>query len=156
MTLTAGELIFIDTNILLSATDISRPSFSAAKALLNLIIQAGYSPVITGQIIREYLVVATRPIQVNGFGMTAGDAVHNIKEFQKRLVVYNEKRSSAELLQHLVLEHQLIGKRIHDANIAAVMKTHGIRYIVTDNTADFSCFSDINVLTCSEAIETFK
>ncbi len=155
MTITAGELIFIDTNILLSATDSSRKNHDEARKLLRVIPEAGFNPIFCGQVIREYLVVATRPVEANGFGMSAGDAIHNIKQFQKRIVVYEEKRSSTEILQHLVIKHQLNGKRIHDANIAAVMITNGIKYILTDNPSDFSCFEDITAVSCMEAVKIF-
>ncbi len=153
MKMTAGELIFFDTNILLSATDSSRESHKNAAALLKNILKAGYNPVVSGQVIREYLIVATRPADANGFGMSPGDAVHNIKQFEKKMIVYDEKRAASEILQHLIIKHSICGKRIHAANIAAVMKTHGIRYIVTDNWEDFSSFEEINILTSSEAVE---
>ena len=156
MTMKAGELVFIDTNILLSATDTSRSAYEPARNLFRQLLAAGMSPAVSGQVLREYLVVATRPAKENGFGMTPEDAVHNIRQFQKKVVVFDERRSTAELLQRLVLKYRLMGKRIHDANIAAVMKTHGIKYLVTDNLSDFSCFDEISVLSCSQASEEFQ
>jgi len=35
------------------------------------------------QVIREYLVVATRPVENNGLGMTTNTELDNIKRFQK-------------------------------------------------------------------------
>ena len=153
--ITEGELIFIDTNILLSATDTSRESHIAAKTIFNKILKAGCNPVACGQVIREYLVVATRPLKSNGLGLSTGDAIHNIRQFMSRITLFEEKLSAVEILQHLIIKHQIAGKRIHDANIAAVMKIHGISYLVTDNKSDFSCFDKIKPLSCSEAVETF-
>lgn len=153
MILTAGELIFMDTNILLSATDVSRKEHSAAKNILGLISNSGYHTVVSGQVLREYLVVATRPLNTNGFGMSSGDAVHNLKEFQKKIIIYDERRSTADLLQHMVVRHQLKGKRIHDANIVATMKTHGIKILLTQNKADFNCFEELRVFNIEELYE---
>lgn len=150
----AGERVFIDTNILLAATDASRTEHEEAIKIFNTIHHAGYHPILSGQVIREYLVVATRPLDVNGLGMNSGDAIHNLKEFQKRAVIYEELRSTAELLQHLIVKHQLKGKRIHDANIAAVMKTHGIKILLTQNKADFNCFEELHIFTIAELYDT--
>ena len=150
MKMTAGERIFIDTNILLTASDSSRDDYSGARKIFSSISSSGCHPVSSGQVLREYLVVATRPKNANGLGLSPGDAVHNIKEFEKRLTVYDERKSTADLLQHLIVKHQLNGKRIHDANIVATMKTHGISFLLTQNTADFECLDEIEVFALGE------
>ncbi len=152
----AGEIFFIDTNVLLTATDDTRKHHLEVKKLFKSAIQAGFHLAFCGQVIREYLVVATRPVDVNGFGLRSGDAVHNIKEFHKLLVTYDEKKITVESLQHLVVKHQLKGKRIHDANIVATMKTHGIKFLITDNSADFKCFEDIETYSINETLERIK
>ncbi len=156
MTPTAGEIFFIDTNVLLTATDNTRKHHFKVKKLFKSAIKAGFHLAFCGQVIREYLVVATRPVDVNGFGLCPGDAVHNIMEFQKLLVTYDEKKTTAESLQHLVVKYLLKGKRIHDANIIATMKTHGIKYLITDNSADFKCFEDIETFKINETLEIIK
>ncbi len=153
---TAGEIFFIDTNVLLTATDDARKHHLEVKKLFKSAIQAGFHLAFSGQVIREYLVVATRPVDVNGFGLRSGDAVHNIMEFQKLLLTYDEKKTTADSLKHLVIKYQLKGKRIHDANIIATMKTHGIKYLITDNSADFNCFEDIETFKVNETLEIIK
>ncbi|QXD23513.1 hypothetical protein F7C95_16535 [Opitutia bacterium ISCC 51] len=46
-------------------------------------------------------------------------------------------------LENLIKRHRLKGKRIHDANIVATMRTHGLQQIATLNPADFRIFSDL-------------
>ena len=153
MEMTAGERIFIDTNILLTATDSSRNNHNRAKQIFRDIAHSGYHPVSSGQVLREYLVVATRPRNANGFGLSPGDVVHNVNEFKKRLTIYEERKSTADILQHLVVQYQLKGKRIHDANIYAIMKTHKINFLLTENKADFECFNEIESFTIEELNE---
>jgi predicted nucleic acid-binding protein len=43
----------------------------------------------------------------------------------------------------LVRQYQIRGKQIHDANIVAVMLTHGIHRLATYNQADFQRFGEI-------------
>jgi predicted nucleic acid-binding protein len=42
-----------------------------------------------------------------------------------------------------VQQHQVRGKSTHDANIVAVMLSHGVRRLVTFNSTDFERFDEI-------------
>ncbi|MFP4179680.1 MAG: hypothetical protein ACLFNZ_09585 [Spirochaetaceae bacterium] len=53
---------------------------------------------------------------------------------------------SSELLS-LVRKHDLRGKRIHHANIAALMHGENIHLLIGYNPEDFFPFSDIQVLS---------
>ena len=61
---TAGELLLDDTNVFLSATDRSRKHHAEARELLQAAGAGKAILAVSGQIIREYLVVATRPVEV--------------------------------------------------------------------------------------------
>lgn len=148
--ITVGSILFIDTNILLIASDESRDKHDLARRIFNRILKAGYHSAVCGQVIREYLVVSTRPESVNGLGMKSADALHNIAQFKRKIHCYDETALASDLLQHLVLRYDLKGKRIHDANLAAVMKTQGIETIITENSGDFACFEEIRTLNLSE------
>ena len=49
-----GSLVLLDTNILLTATDRSRPGFEEARELFTSAIASGVHLCVSGQIIREY------------------------------------------------------------------------------------------------------
>lgn len=150
MMIQPGETVFFDTNILLIATDSSRKNHKVAKQLFRSFIEKGYSIGISGQVIREYLVVATRPVSVNGLGLSPSQAVHNAEQFRNRCRFIEETRVSAALLQRLVVQYDLKGKRIHDANIVAAMRSLGIHHLLTENPGDFSCFNDISLSGLSD------
>ena len=150
MALTAGDLVFLDTNILLTATDSSRENHRVAKVVFSKSLDMGIHLCFSGQIIREYLVVATRDISQNGLGMSPDHAVSNIQQFKARMTFFEEIEEVSENLAALVSTYQLRGKRIHDANLVALMKTHGIRVLLTENTADFAVFTEIGTLTLPE------
>ncbi|MFW5743521.1 MAG: type II toxin-antitoxin system VapC family toxin [Spirochaetota bacterium] len=135
--MTRGSVLFLDTNVLLAATDRSRREHSNSRAILREAETAGCHLACTPQIIREYLVVASRPVDVNGLGMSAADALANVQAFRTRLTVVDESSRALQELLSLVATHDLTGKRIHDANIAAAMAAHGLDILVTSNGDDF-------------------
>ncbi|MEX0325805.1 MAG: hypothetical protein AB3N33_06930 [Puniceicoccaceae bacterium] len=60
-------------------------------------------------------------------------------------MVLDETRTVASELQKLLDTHQLNGKRIHDANIVAVMLVNGLKTVATDNEEDFSGFPEVHI-----------
>ncbi|MDE0217834.1 MAG: PIN domain-containing protein [Spirochaetaceae bacterium] len=150
MATTDGEVLFVDTNVLLSATDESRPSHRDACRLIAESGRRGLHLAASGQILREYLVVATRPVQANGFGMDATDATANLNQFLRHVHLYDETDAVARRLRDLGVTCGLSGKRFHDANIAATMATHGIRTLVTEDQADFAAFDEIEPVTIAD------
>ena len=148
---TAGEILFVDTNVLLTATDESRSQHQAAGELLGGAGHRGWHLAANGQILREYLVVATRPQEVNGLGLQVADATANVREFLRSIHLYDETEEVARRLHLLAARHALHGKRLHDANIVATMSVHGIRALVTQNPGDFAPFDEIDLVTIADA-----
>ena len=142
-----GESVFLDTNILLSASDRDRSAFAACRQIISRPADVGYHLYIGPQVVREYIVVATRPVEVNGLGLTGTDALHNIGQFQRRTIMVGESEKSVEKLLTLISQYSVSGKRIHDANIIAVMFENGISCLLTLNTDDFKTFSGIELYT---------
>lgn len=151
---TVGDLIFVDTNILLTATDESRQGHKAARRLLSDSGTRGLHLAVSGQILREYLVVATRPLDANGLGLATQEAIFNVNVFLRYVELYEESRASATRLREIGEALRLRGKRFHDANIVATMLVHGIRFLVTDNLSDFASFKDINSLALADVAAT--
>lgn len=150
MEVTPGDLLFLDTNILLTATDESRVHHELARDVITLQQRIGLHLGISGQIIREYLVVATRDAEVNGLGMEPADAIKNVQAFNERLLFFDETEAGSIRLRHLTNSYRLIGTRIHDANVVATMLSHGISKIVTESRADFSVFSEVETIDLPE------
>lgn len=146
------DTFFLDTNVLLCATDKSRSNHQAALSLFEDVSRAGGHLAWSGQVIREYLVVATRPLSVNGLGLEPSAAIHNIKRFSKRLNLLEEGTDVSRRLTGLVERFDLKGKRIHDANIVATMLAVGVTKLVTDDTSDYRVFKEIDTFHPSELL----
>ena len=147
-----GDTLFVDTNVLLTATDASRLLHREAMQLLAGSVIQGLRLATSGQVLREYLVVATRPADVNGLGLSIEDATANVNEFLHSLNMYDETDEVSSRLRQLALTHDLRGKRLHDANIVATMEAHGIRALVTQNAGDFAPFEDVAIMSISDVV----
>jgi predicted nucleic acid-binding protein len=130
----------LDTNVLLAATDEGRPEHDQALAIVNDWPARGTALYASGQIMREYLAVATRPADQNGLGLALAEALANVRAFRGRTTLLAEDSKVADRLLALVTDSPCRGKQVHDANVVATMLVHGIGTIVTINTGDFTRF----------------
>lgn len=146
MVMKAAELhirpdrVMLDANVLLTATDGKRPGHRDAIMVLNEWAGDGVTLCTSGQILREYLSVATRPVDRNGLGLKMADAVGNVRAIRERAAYLAEDARVTDRLQRLLTDVECGGKQVHDANLVATMLVHGIAAIVTINVADFARF----------------
>ena len=146
----AGDIVFVDTNILLAATDRDRPQHQDAQRVIARATNSGIHLALSGQILREYLVVATRPPDVNGLGLSTSDALGNVEEFLHHTVLYEETEDVSVRLREVTKANELTGKRIHDANIVATMLAHGLPFLLTMNPDDFKAIPGIQLVELAE------
>jgi len=139
--MTDAKTVFVDTNVLLSATDLQRTLHQAALEFLNDWPNRGQILATSAQVFREYLAVATRPVEVNGLGLGVDDALANVAAFRGRMRLLSETEQSWDRLRGLVASYRCSGKQIHDANLVATALASGVTKLVTANAADFSRFS---------------
>ena len=148
MTTKGADRAVVDTNVLLAATDEGRAEHTHAVALINEWPAAGTVLYTSGQILREYLVVATRAVKHNGLGLAPRDAVANVRALRARLRPLTESSKVSERLLELLDQIDCAGKQVHDANVVATMLVHGIDTVVTINRKDFLRFgNDVRVVS---------
>jgi predicted nucleic acid-binding protein len=135
------KAVLLDTNVLLSATVPSRPLHQAALVVLNDWPNQATPLAASAQVFREYLVVATRPVEVNGLGLGLDEALSNIAVFRGRMRLLPEDEQTWDRLRALITSHGCLGKQIHDANLVATALASGIRKLVTANVDDLKRFS---------------
>ena len=141
MATTDDKVVLLDTNVLLSATAPLRPLHRAALAVLNDWPSQGLVLAVSSQILREYLVVVTRPIEVNGLGLNIEDALANVTAFRGRMRLLEDGEPVWDRLRALVATYGCKGKQIHDANVVACALTSGVTKLVTANAGDFNRFA---------------
>lgn len=143
MATTDDSAVLLDTNVLLDATTPARNLHDAARSILDDWPNRGLRLCVSGQVLREYLVVATREAEHNGLGLSVTDGLDNVEAFVGRCRFLAEGPDVAERLREVLREVSCSGKRIHDANLVATALTHGVPHLVTANTADFQPFGDL-------------
>jgi predicted nucleic acid-binding protein len=137
-----ADACVVDTNVLVYSTVSGNPWHQQARQWLSAIQNAGVRLCVTTQILREYLVILTRgAVFENSFEVD--QVLAQIEAFLPSFAVLDEPVEVANLLRGLVRRHQIRGKRIHDANIVAVMLAHGVHRLATYNRADFDQFNEI-------------
>ena len=134
------DRVLLDTNVLLAATDEGRAEHHDALTIFNEWAAGDTTLCTSGQILREYLAVATRPAENNGLGLRPADAVSNVRAIRERTAFLVEDARVADRLQGLLADVECGGKQVHDANVIATMLAHGVGTVVTMNVEDFARF----------------
>lgn len=135
--MTVAEEWFVDTNVLVYATNIDSPWHQSAMEALSRARQAGIGLVVSPQILREYLVASTR---TSSAPMPRIEILQNLAILQREFRILNEDRTVAAKLLELVARYEVSGKKIHDANIVATMLVYGLTHLLTYNVDDFVRF----------------
>lgn len=77
----AADTLFVDTNVLIYATDAQSPFYVQAVNALNKAFMGGADLVISFQVLREYLAVTTR-LSVNNPRVSLEDILKSIRTFR--------------------------------------------------------------------------
>lgn len=135
--------LLVDTNVLLRTAQKQHLQHEAAVAALNAAKARGDSLYIVPQILYEFWVVATRPIEVNGLGLTAAQAVSELHRIRTLFPLLPDTPQLYATWEQLVLEHSVLGKQAHDARLVAAMRLYGLKHVLTFNAEHFTRFAGI-------------
>jgi len=139
-------MILLDTNILARSAQPGHSQYQSAIVAIDTLRLRNETLCLVPQVLYEYWVVATRPVEQNGLGMTAAEAAVDLVVVVQRFHLYRDERAIFDGWQKVVLRHQGLGKNAHDARLVVAMERHGISHILTFNTADFSRYPQIQIL----------
>ena len=127
----------LDTNVVVRLMEPAAPEHTIVRKAIHRLIQAGNTLVLAPQVLTELWVVATRPVEVNGFGWSPSATSAVIAHLRGQFSLLEEGPATFERWLALVKEAEIRGKRAHDARLAAVALSQGINQILTLNPADF-------------------
>ena len=131
----------IDTNVLLRRVEVTHPMHAASVQAIRQLFRIGAALFVTPQNLIEFWVVATRPIAVNGLGLTPVQAAAEIVSFKATFALLPDTSAIFPEWEHIAGQYGVAGKQAHDARLVAVMKVHGIGRILTFNIGDFNRYA---------------
>jgi predicted nucleic acid-binding protein len=133
------SLLLLDTNIVLRLLDQTASEHTLCIEVIENLLNQGNTPCLAPQILIEFWVVATRPVNVNGFGWSGSQTSDAIDHLRSLFPLLPDTPAIFETWLALV-RTGVSGKRAHDARLVAFMQVHGIGKILTLNGADFNGF----------------
>jgi hypothetical protein len=93
---------------------------------------------LTAQNLIEFRNVATRPVPVNGLGMSAVEAETHTATFEASFPLLPETPDIYPAWRALVSALGVIGKQVHDARLVAVCHVHAVSHLLTFNVGHFA------------------
>ena len=144
--------VLIDANILLRVAQPAIASHATSLAALTQLANADFDLCLVPQSIYEYWVVATRPVTVNGLGLTIPVVDQQIQDLLSRLTLLRDERGIFAHWYELVVRNAVHGKLAHDTRMVAAMQRHGLTNLLTFSKPDFSRFVGIQVLTPDDVL----
>jgi predicted nucleic acid-binding protein len=129
--------VLVDTSILVRlANTADALHMIAVRAVLEL-HHRGEDLRVTAQNLVEFRSVATRPVAVNGLGLSTHDAEAKASNFESSFPLLLETPAVYPAWKTVVDSLGVIGKQVHDARLIAVCHVHAVTHLMTFNVAHF-------------------
>ena len=128
----------VDTSVLVRLANRADRLHAAADVATSELHRQGESLRLTPQVLVEFRNVATRPVSVNGLGMTPDNAERLAAGYERLFPVLPETPDIFPAWKSLISQATVVGKRVHDARLAAVCHVNGLSHILTFNVSHFS------------------
>ncbi len=139
-------MILLDTNIALRLADPKHPHHVIVTSAISVLQKRGEAFAIVPQTVYEFWVVATRPLAVNGLGLSIVECQSEISDIKALATFLPDQPALFAEWELLVTTHQCQGKVAHDARLVAAMQTHGLTQIITFNVKDFQRYPGLTVI----------
>lgn len=130
------DKLMIDTNILVYINVLNSPLHNKSKLQLQKLHYQFDQLYISVQIVREFIAVKSKITFLDGC-YDASEIVLDVKEFEENYFICANDLVVQEELLKLLNKYKVKGKQVHDCNIAATMLVNNIKYVYTNNIADF-------------------
>ena len=143
--------MLIDTNTLLRTLQPLHPQRETARAAIKALTARGRGLYIVPQNLVELWVVATRPAERNGFGMSPAAVAAELAHIKSMFELLPDTPAVYPVWESLVIQYRVSGKPAHDARLVAAMLVHGLTAVLTFDRAGFSRYAGIEVVHPADA-----
>ncbi len=142
----AGTPYLVDSNILLRWVKPGHIDYSLVVYAIDAILRRGDVLCYTSQNVGEFWNTCTRPLDRNGYGLSPQDADRRAKFFEEKLRLFPDSLAIHAEWRCFLVKYGVSGVQVHDARLAAAMRVHGIKRILTFNDRDFARYPDIEAI----------
>jgi predicted nucleic acid-binding protein len=143
-------MILLDTNILTRFADAGHPHSAVARNVVDTLRRRRERLVLVPQNLYEFWAVATRPTghfpTANGLGMSAARTDQWIAYWLRIYALLPDPPDFTAHWRSLVHLFNVLGKKSHDARLAAAARVHKVPMFLTFNTKDFQRFPFLTLL----------
>ncbi|MGD9564120.1 MAG: type II toxin-antitoxin system VapC family toxin [Pyrinomonadaceae bacterium] len=150
---TASDEVFVGYNILLRRIETEHPHHQLVLSALIKLKEDGSSFYIATQNISEFWNVCTRPIENNGLGISVEATGRHLTRFERLFIRLTENEQVYLNWRDLVIGQKVIGVKVHDAKLVALMTVYRIDRLLTFNTKDFKRYAEIEAIDPAEVLE---
>ncbi|MDZ4684625.1 MAG: type II toxin-antitoxin system VapC family toxin [Planctomycetaceae bacterium] len=133
--------VLVDTSVLgrmANQADLAYPVAVAAVAELHRRNEMLH---ITPQNLIEFRNIATRPLALNGLGMSTIEANAAMERFEAKFPLLDDTPDIFAAWKAIVLTLGVVGKQVHDARLVAVCHAHAVPKLLTFNSSHFNRFA---------------
>ncbi len=128
----------LDTSVLARLANTADPLHATATQAVVELHRRGDLLHVTPQNLVEFRNMATRPIAVNGLGLSAVDAQAKASRFEASFPLLVETPDIYLAWKILVEGLGIIGKQVHDARLVAVCHVYSVPRVLTFNHGHFT------------------
>jgi predicted nucleic acid-binding protein len=104
----------------------------------------------TPQNIAEFWNVATRPAESNGIALPRDIILAELAAIEELLTLFPDSPGIDPEWKRIVADYKVMGVKVFDARLVAVMNVYGVRSILTYNTADFTRYTGLTIFHPSD------
>lgn len=138
--------VLVDTSVLIRSVQKSHPACRSARGALASLYRAQYPLYPMPQNVAEFWNVCTRPIDVNGLGLSIEATDNYTRQLEKFFTILPDSGQVFAAWRSIVVDYAVRGAKVHDARLAAAMKVHELENILTFNVQDFTRFRFIEAI----------
>ncbi len=130
----------VETSCLLRLPRPDDPRREATQTALDTLKDAGCTLVVFDQNLIEFRGVATRPLEVNGFGLSPLEADGLLDQIEQVFTLLPDPPGLYLHWRNLCLRAAVSGKQVHDTRLGAACAAAGVEIVLTWNPSDFRRF----------------
>ena len=135
----------IDTSVLVRSVHPGDPNRATALHALRRLRSAGHRLCVLPQNLAELWFVCTRPLESNGLGYSFARTRRYVATFEAVFEIFYETPAVYQEWRRLLDQHEISGRQLFDARLAAAATVHRIDRVLTFDVVHFRRYPGLAV-----------